>query len=348
MMPRSLATYMNAWTANDFTQYPFSTQNSTDYYNLMSVYLDSVFKPILSEYDFSQEGWRIEKNAETKEWEFKGIVFNEMKGVFSDHGAVYYYDHQKHLYEGCVYNQVSGGHPLNIPELTWEHLKKFHDDHYHPNNAKIFTFGNFPLDQHLSKLNEKLTHTLETSPKPSPLPSFATHPTWDAPRKVVVKGPFDPMLNPEQQHKISVSWLTNEVTDTFTTMSLGLLFSLLTGTSGAPLQKALLDTHLGTEYSPTTGYNAQSPITSFSIGVQGVNPSNLEKIEKAIYETLETVSKEGFSKDLIEGALLNIELSFRHRGSNFGIRLVQSIMNNWNYGLNPLDPLEIDQVSIKI
>lgn len=60
MLRRSLATYMNASTAPDFTFYPFSTQNLQDFKNLQSVYLDSVFKPLLKELDFKQEGWRLE------------------------------------------------------------------------------------------------------------------------------------------------------------------------------------------------------------------------------------------------------------------------------------------------
>ena len=39
-------------TANDWTLYPFCTQNEKDYYNLMSVYLDCVFHPLLKEMDF--------------------------------------------------------------------------------------------------------------------------------------------------------------------------------------------------------------------------------------------------------------------------------------------------------
>ena len=43
---------MNAWTAADYTMYPFSTQNQQDYHNLMSVYLDASFHPLLNELDF--------------------------------------------------------------------------------------------------------------------------------------------------------------------------------------------------------------------------------------------------------------------------------------------------------
>ena len=118
MLSRSLSTFMNAFTgnklsicpsvyplihfpsycyihslfifpsihiANDWTLYPFSTQNSKDYRNLLSVYLDCIFSPNLREMDFHQEGWRLEHenpNDRNSPLVFKGVVFNEMKGVF--------------------------------------------------------------------------------------------------------------------------------------------------------------------------------------------------------------------------------------------------------------------------
>src|SRR5689334_3909802 len=56
MIKRSLNTYMNAWTAPDYTSYPFSTQNEKDFTNLLSVYLDATFFPNLEKFDFLQEG----------------------------------------------------------------------------------------------------------------------------------------------------------------------------------------------------------------------------------------------------------------------------------------------------
>jgi len=60
MLKRSLSTFMNAFTASDWTMYPFSTQNQKDFYNLMDVYLDAAFFPNLDQLSFKQEGHRLE------------------------------------------------------------------------------------------------------------------------------------------------------------------------------------------------------------------------------------------------------------------------------------------------
>ena len=67
MLNRSLAVYMNAWTGSDFTQYPFVTENRSDYANLRRVYLDAVFRPLLKKEDFLQEGWRFVIEGSSKE-----------------------------------------------------------------------------------------------------------------------------------------------------------------------------------------------------------------------------------------------------------------------------------------
>lgn len=65
MLKRSLQTFMNAFTSSDWTAYPFATQNTTDYFGLLDVYLDAVFFPKLDHLSFAQEGHRLEYDADT-------------------------------------------------------------------------------------------------------------------------------------------------------------------------------------------------------------------------------------------------------------------------------------------
>lgn len=146
-------------TAPDCTFYPFSTQNEKDFYNLMSVYLDAVFRPNLKELDFLQEGWRLEPkdpNDPNSELVIKGdcgwvtsskevfqpfwmlgVVFNEMKGVFADPQQLLGRYMLSALLPSDTYGHCSGGIPKDIPKLSWEQLKNFHQQHYNPKNARF-------------------------------------------------------------------------------------------------------------------------------------------------------------------------------------------------------------------
>uniref|UniRef100_A0A3Q2WLY9 Pitrilysin metalloproteinase 1 n=1 Tax=Haplochromis burtoni TaxID=8153 RepID=A0A3Q2WLY9_HAPBU len=211
MLNRSLSTFMNAFTASDYTMYPFSTQNGKDFQNLLSVYLDAVFFPCLREQDFWQEGWRLENEDPTDNNSplmFKGVVFNEMKGAFSDNERLYAQHLQNKLYPDHTYSVVSGGEPLAIPDLTWEQLKQFHATHYHPSNARFFTYGDLPLEPHLKQIQEEALSKFDCIDPKTEVPS---QPRWTSPKEDHVTCSPDPLApDPNKQNTVCVSYLLGE------------------------------------------------------------------------------------------------------------------------------------------
>ena len=147
---------MNAMTGPDYTLYPFATPNLKDFYNMLQVYLDAVFKPLLREMDFRQEGWRLDMDKDKGDLAIKGVVFNEMKGAFADAQQVLGQQLLNNLLPSDTYGHCSGGLPNVIPELTWEDLKTFHSVHYSPNNARFYSYGNFQLENHLGAVQSYL------------------------------------------------------------------------------------------------------------------------------------------------------------------------------------------------
>ncbi len=128
MQRRSLNTFMNAFTGADFTCYPAASQVEKDFYNLLDVYLDAVFHPNLNELSFLQEGHRLEfetSSDSTTPLEFKGIVFNEMKGALSSPGSRMSEIINNALFPDITYGVNSGGDPKDIPKLTYAQLKLF-------------------------------------------------------------------------------------------------------------------------------------------------------------------------------------------------------------------------------
>ncbi|MDH3355804.1 MAG: insulinase family protein, partial [Chromatiales bacterium] len=150
MTRRSLNTFMNAFTSSDWTAYPFASRNRKDYDNLLQVYLDAVFFPSLNELDFAQEGHRVEfEETENSDSDlvFKGVVFNEMKGAMSSPVSTLWQTLTSELFPTITYHHNSGGEPANIPDLSYEELKAFHADHYHPSNALFMTYGDIPASK---------------------------------------------------------------------------------------------------------------------------------------------------------------------------------------------------------
>lgn len=155
---------MNAWTGSDFTMYPFSTQNSKDFKNLLSVYLDMSFFPKLEYYDFRQEGHRLE----FKEWndpntplEYKGVVYNEMKGAMSNPDDAFIHKLNENLFQKSQYKFNSGGDPKHIPTLEYKDLVSFHKKYYHPTNATFLSYGDLDFTSHLRHIEKEILSSFE-------------------------------------------------------------------------------------------------------------------------------------------------------------------------------------------
>lgn len=308
----------------------------------MSVYLDAVFKPNLSELDFLQEGWRLEHEDikdQSSPIVFKGVVFNEMKGVFADSQRLFMQKLLNGILPSHTYGVVSGGDPLVIPQLTWEQLRQFHAYHYHPSNARFFTYGDQPLASHLQFIHDNYLSHYE---KIDPQTEVPEEPSWKEPRSAHVACGVDPMANAEAQSSIAVSYKLVDITNTFETFVLAILGDLLTSGPNAPFYKALLEPGLGSSFSPSSGYEGHSRSTTFTVGLQGVKDQDVEKIKAIIEETFDRIIKEGFPTERVESVLHNIELNLKHQTSSFGLSLAMNLTPLWNLDGDPIDGLLIN------
>lgn len=311
----------------------------------MSVYLDATFHPLLKENDFTQEGWRIgpenpkaiasghvESGTDDK-LVFKGVVYNEMKGMISDASYLYYIKFQHQIFPDINY---SGGDPQKMTDLSYQDLKDFHLKNYHPSNAKIFTYGNMPLADHLPRLSRQLNgfEKLQADTAIKTPMSLDNGPLY-----YTVKGPADPLVDKEMQHKVSTTWLMGDTSNILESFSLGIVSSLLLDGYGSPLYQALIEAGLGPDWSPNTGYDSAGKIGIFSIGLNGVREADIPKVKDSIQSTLREVHKKGFDKAKVDGYLHQLELALKHKTANFGMGLMQRVQPGWFNGVDPFDAL---------
>jgi hypothetical protein len=154
LLKGSLQTFLNAFTYPDRTCYPVASQNMKDFYHLIDVYLDAVFYPRLTPFVLQQEGWHYELNSPEQPLIYKGVVFNEMKGAYSSPDNLLSFYSQQSLFPDTTYGFDSGGDPREIPRLTFEHFKTFHQNYYHPSNARIYFCGDDDVTKRLELLDE--------------------------------------------------------------------------------------------------------------------------------------------------------------------------------------------------
>lgn len=305
MNRRSLNTFMNALTGADFTCYPAATQIPQDFYNLLRVYLDAVFHPRLQEKSFRQEGHRLEfetpDNPETS-LTYRGIVFNEMKGVLNSSSSRMHEALQKALYPNITYGVNSGGDPKEIPDLSYHELVSFHRTFYHPSRCLFFFYGNMPLDKHLDFIEE---HILKDTSPAIPLPPIPLQPRFDVPRHFQEGYPIAHGESTKDKTLISFGWLTCQILDQETCLLLGILEIILMDTDASPLKKALLKSGLCKQAS--SYIDAEIHEVPFTIHLKGCNPQNVGALQTLIFNTLEKTVEEGIPKEAIENAIHQFE-----------------------------------------
>ena len=350
MIRRSMNTFMNAFTSSDWTAYPFASQNRKDFNNLLEVYLDAVFFSNLDELDFAQEGHRLEfremENPESP-LEYKGVVFNEMKGAMSSPNSYIWQLLSAELFPTTTYHYNSGGEPACIPDLSYEQLKSFYKTHYHPSNAIFMTYGDIPALEHQQKFEALVLHEFSRLDVHI---AVEDEQRYTAPKKVSAVYPLDEEETANKSHVV-MAWLLGHCFNLEEMYKAQLLSSVLLDNSASPLLHALETSALGRSPSPLCGLEDSFREMSFICGLEGTDDDSTDAIESLILDTLQKVADEGIPQDMVEAALHSLELHQREISGDsypYGLQLILSALSTATHRGDPIELLDIDPVLDKL
>lgn len=333
----SLNTFLNAMTWPDKTMYPVASQNVADFYNLVDVYLDSVFYPRITPEILKQEGWHFELDEPDAPLNYRGVVFNEMKGAYSSPDSLLGRYSQEELLPDTIYSVDSGGDPTVIPDLTYENFKRFHETYYHPSNARIFFYGDDDPEERLRIVDAYLNDfdPIELDQTIAPQPPF------EAPRRV--EHPYDSDDENAKEY-VTVSWMLPAPTDIELSVGFSILDHILLGTPASPLRKALIESGLGED---TTGGGFENELRqmAFSTGMKGVQVGDSDKVEALVLEVLDQLATEGIDPATVEASMNTVE--FQLRELNFGafprgLALQIFSFYSWLYGGDPIERIAFE------
>ncbi|KYQ83301.1 peptidase M16 [Acinetobacter sp. NRRL B-65365] len=341
MIRRSLNTFMNAFTAADWTAYPFATQNKKDFQNLLSVYLDAAFAANLNPLDFAQEGIRIE--LENDQAVYKGVVFNEMKGAMSSPTDQLYHQLAHHLFPETTYHYNSGGDPKDIPDLSYEQLVDFYKTHYHPSNAVFMTFGNqsaYDLQEQFESLAlHKFSQGTTLYSKPEK--------RLTAPVEVTESYAVDSEDLKDKTYHV-MSWLLPQTSDTKLRLGMRLVEGILLENSASPLRHYLETCGYAQSTGPLMGVDDSNFEMTFYCGVQGSNAEHAETFKNGILDILKEVASKPVDRDFVDAILHQIELHQREingDGTPYGLSL---ILNGLGSAIHHSDPIHVWDVDSAI
>ena len=349
---QSVKTFLNAMTFPDKTCFPASSTVRADYFNLMAVYGDAVFFPLLRREVFSQEGWHLELNEDGTP-AIQGVVYNEMKGNYSSFDSVAGDAVVQATLPGTIYALDSGGDPLEIPRLSYEEFVSFHKKCYVPANCLLFLYGNIPTEEQLAFVQERFLDCFEENPC---LADAAAHGGEGAPVPAAVAPFAQPQTfefsapageDAPQKPSVDVSWLCGDGFDAERLMECIFLCEVLTGHDGSPLTRALLECGLGEDITPESGMTSEMRHIVIDFGLRGVERENARKVQDVILSTLRRLADEGVSAADIASAVMSVDFSNREikrAHGPYSLVLLRRALRGWQWGTNAFDFIQLPRV----
>ncbi len=335
LIKSSPAGFINAMTSDVFTIYPICTTLEGDFFNLADVYADAVFHPLLTQDTFEREGHHLElAEAGNPDSDLvrSGIVYNEMKGAYSNTEMVLGWRLKSRLFPGGSLGVDAGGDPQAIPDLTWQKLREFYAQFYAPGNCTLLVYGDIPTEKHLEYWGEKLVG-FERKPSLAARPKYDA---FDAPRVEEATFAVEPNAEMENQTFLSLRIRCGDGLNRFEEIAWSVLSRLLSGHDSAPLKKALVDSQIGADVMACGVEDVESELT-FHVALKGSEPDRAERFQTLVLQTLENVANEGFSQEDIDTAIRQVSYSTLEVPRLFPLHLAFDLARYSACGADPLE-----------
>ena len=331
----SLNTFLNAMTYPDKTVYPVASCNEVDFMNIVDVYMDAVLHPNIysREEIFRQEGWHYEMENENAPLTYNGVVYNEMKGAFSDPDDLLSSYTFQALFPDNEYANESGGDPERIPELSYEEFLEFHGKYYHPSNSYIYVYGDMDMEKFLAYLDEEYLCEYDVKEIDSVIKEQKS---FETPVDVVKEYAVTEEEGVEENAYLSYNTVVGTVLDAKLYLAFQIIDYALISAPGAPLKKALIDAGIGTDVYGSYENSIYQPM--FSIVAKNVDEKKKDDFLKLIKDSLKSIVENGVDEKAFLAGINYFE--FKYREADFG-----SYPKGLMYGLQALDSWLYDDMA---
>jgi len=333
----SLNTFLNAMTGSDITVYPVASMNNTDYFNLMHIYLDAVFYPLIYRDPriLKQEGWHYELTERGGNPVYKGVVYNEMKGSFSSPMRELDYQIYRHIFPDNGYGYSSGGYPTAIPRLTNEAFLDFHRRYYHPANSYIFLYGDADLERELEFIDREYLSNFEKEDVRAKIP---LQKPFEAMKEVTAYYPLPEGDETAGQTYLTLNFVAGENRDRALVMALNILIEVLVNHESAPLRLALQEAGIGRDVNAYVDDNKQN---LFQIIVRNADPGDKAKFRDLVFRKLAEIADSGVDREMLRGVLNRMEFRLREGDdAQKGLTYNFQAMAGWFFADDPFHSLE--------
>ena len=342
LMKHSMAEFVNAITYPDHTVYPFCTENEKDFMNLMDVYLNAVFCPnVLTDKEiFEQEGWHFQCE-DGKAPEINGVVYNEMKGVFSSLDSILEDEMSKAMFPETAYRFVSGGFPDTIPALSYEEFLEYYRTFYNASNCCIVLYGKMNTEQLFEYIDKVYLGKMKRSEPAKPV-------MLQKPVKGIRNKLYDKEKFGDQGVFASCTYSLGDFDNRERMNAVYILMQAIMGEDEAPMKKGLIQS-LGI---PEIQYFIMDGIRQpyLAVKIKNTDKETAGRLKTVITEQADRLCREGIGEEVLVSAINRLEFWMREKGGSQpeGIEYVLDIAGGWAQGTGPCEMIEFEETYRKM
>ncbi len=342
LMKHSMAEFVNAITYPDHTVYPFCTENEKDFMNLTDVYLNAVFCPnVLTDKEiFEQEGWHFQCE-DGKAPEINGVVYNEMKGVFSSLDSILEDEMSKAMFPETAYRFVPGGFPDTIPALSYEEFLEYYRTFYNASNCCIVLYGKMNTEQLFEYIDKVYLGKMKRSEPAKPV-------MLQKPVKGIRNKLYDKEKFGDQGVFASCTYSLGDFDNRERMNAVYILMQAIMGEDEAPMKKGLIQS-LGI---PEIQYFIMDGIRQpyLAVKIKNTDKETAGRLKTVITEQADRLCKEGIGEELLVSAINRLEFWMREKGGSQpeGIEYVLDIAGGWAQGIGPCEMIEFEETYRKM
>lgn len=342
LMKHSMAEFVNAITYPDHTVYPFCTENEKDFMNLMDVYLNAVFCPnVLTDKEiFEQEGWHFQCE-DGKAPEINGVVYNEMKGVFSSLDSILEDEMSKAMFPETAYRFVSGGFPDTIPALSYEEFLEYYRTFYNASNCCIVLYGKMNTEQLFEYIDKVYLGKMKRSEPAKPV-------MLQKPVKGIRNKLYDKEKFGDQGVFASCTYSLGDFDNRERMNAVYILMQAIMGEDEAPMKKGLIQS-LGI---PEIQYFIMDGIRQpyLAVKIKNTDKETAGRLKTVITEQADRLCREGIGEEVLVSAINRLEFWMREKGGGQpeGIEYVLDIAGGWAQGTGPCEMIEFEETYRKM
>lgn len=336
----SFSVFSNAMTGRDLTHYLFHTPLDKDFEQLLDMYLDACFFPLLERETFAQEGHRLEPSDPAdpaSPLNLTGVVFNEMKANYANPVSRAVREILAGLLPGSVYSFDSGGNPAVIPQLRHEQFLAFHRRFYCPANARFHYCGPLAPEELQRILEERVLGPLSAEPgQLAPVPPFTLPAVGSLERRLGY-----PFSGQDTQRKGLglLAWRLGRQPGLEDDLVVQVLVQWLAGSSEAPLLRSILEAEMGGPLVSLLPVG-QEPI--LLLGAQGMELERMEENLDRLLAELERLADAPLDPELLVAITNQLRLEMRGTededagGGAFPMQLLDRVREAGRRNLDPL------------